>query len=145
MKIFCKNFVPTLVFLFVLASVNLAHAKEAKLEIENTTAFTVDIALVYMKDKRSAPVSRGWYVVNPRSKATIAINTDSEKIFWYAKTDDGWYWGGDENNKNDATFDIYQAKFSVEVGKKLQGKTAVPVRFKGIPRQKDTFHLRLVD
>ncbi len=123
----------------------LAHAKDAALEIENTTAFSIDIALVYMKDKRSKPVNRGWYVVNPRSKTTITLNTDREKIFWYAKSDAGWYWGGDNSNKEDATFDIYEDAYSVQAGKKIEGKEAVAVRFKSIARQKDSFHLKLVD
>ncbi len=122
-----------------------ALAKDATLEIENTTAFSIDIALVYMKDKRSEPINRGWYVVNPRSKTTITLNTDREKIFWYGKTDAGWYWGGDSNNKEDATFDIYEDKYSVQAGKKIKDKQAVAVRFKAITRQKDSFHLKLVD
>ncbi len=131
--------------LYMTITLGLAQAQSAKLEIENTTGHVIDVALVYMKDKRSAPINQGWYVVNPRSKASIPLTTDRDKIFWFAKTNDGWYWGGNANNADDATFDIYEGKYSVEASKKIVGKASASVRFKAIPRQKDTFYLKLTD
>lgn len=75
-------------------------------------------------------VTQGWWIVPPRQSIETGIKSNGSKVFFYAHSDDGSEWVGE--NGNERSLEISDNSMSIRGGEHLQNGDVRRVNFFGV-------------
>lgn len=105
----------------IMAAAGTELRAEIMVEVRNETGGKAFICFSYHDVISETRITRGWWEVKAFSTRVIRVNTDQADLMWYAYSERGLAWGGDEDDPESVRRHVVQENFFVKEGWKPRG------------------------
>ncbi|MDR1043600.1 MAG: DUF1036 domain-containing protein [Candidatus Adiutrix sp.] len=129
-----RTAMPAFKFLLVLGFLLYPAQARAQVLVEmvNNTSSRAYVCFKYHDQISGEWLTRGWWMVEPKSARKHRLNTDDPNISYYAYNRQGRSWGGREGAADSFTQHVVLENFFVKKNYKPRGKTHRMAVFKTI-------------